>query len=245
MIRKNAIFSVFKGRFIRAFAPLAALLVTPSAFAQDVVWRPELIQAQGVGCRFGTSSDPNQDAFVLANGDSISFVFTKLGEAYRNGRGTMTVSPCRIILPLEVAAGAWIEEISQTLTYGIVKSAGIQARLDFISNFARRLPNGRSNPGDLKENMASAAAVFPAPQIFNEPMALLPQPLTRIGENNRNDSPHRRFCNRERGRLFNYHSDIMVRVNKLKPNATIAFAVDGLDLKYEMKLKVRRCRNIP
>ncbi|MBM3382816.1 MAG: hypothetical protein FJY29_10285 [Betaproteobacteria bacterium] len=216
-----------------------------TSFANDVVWRPELIQAQGVGCRFGHSSDPNQNAYVIANGDSVSFIFTRLGEEFRTGRTpNINLSPCRIILPLEVNAGFYIEEIAQTLTYGIVKSRGVQAQLDFISNFARRLPNGRSNPNDLSQNMANAKAFFPAPQIINEPMAILPQPLARIGEDSRNNSPHRRFCNRERSRLFNYHSDIFVRINRIKPDASIAFSVDGLDLKYEMKMKVKRCRGL-
>ena len=224
---------------------LFAFSTLPSATAQEVLWRPDLIQARGVGCRFGTSSDPNQDAFVIANGDSVSFVFTKLGETYRDGRdGNANVSPCRITLPLEVAAGFWVKEISQTLTYGIVKSRGVQAQLNFISNFARRKSDGQSNPSDLNENMATAMAFFPAPDILNEPMAILPQPLAQIGEDERNNSPHRRFCNRERTRLFNYHSDILVKVTKFKPNATIAFAVDGLDLKYEMKMKVKKCRNL-
>jgi|GEM_PF-3020211 len=153
-----------------------------TSFANDVVWRPELIQAQGVGCRFGHSSDPNQNAYVIANGDSVSFIFTRLGEEFRTGRTpNINLSPCRIILPLEVNAGFYIEEIAQTLTYGIVKSRGVQAQLDFISNFARRLPNGRSNPNDLSQNMANAKAFFPAPQIINEPMAILPQPLALVG----------------------------------------------------------------
>lgn len=215
------------------------------AEANDVLWRPEMLQSQGVGCRFGSSSDPNQNAFVIASGDSVSFVFTQLGQEFRDGRNpNVDISPCKIIVPLEVSPGSWIEEISQTLTYGIVKTRGIQARLDFKSNFARRMPNGRSNAADLNENMASAMAFFPAPQIINDPMVVLPQPLARIGENNRNNSPHRRFCNRERSRLFNYHSDIIVRVNKLKPDASIAFAIDGLDLKYELKMKVNRCRSM-
>lgn len=231
----------FKDLVLSLFASFISL----TAVAQEVLWRPELLQAQGVGCRFGSSTDPNQDAFVIANGDTVSFVFTRLGESFRRTRNPdVSVSPCRIVLPLEVDAGAWVSEISQTLTYGIVKSKGVQARLDFIGNFARRLPNGRSQPNDLNENMANATAFFPAHQIINEPLAFLPQPLTRIGEDNRNNSPHKRFCNKQRDRLFNYHSDIFVRINKKNPDADISLAVDGLDLRYEMKLKVKRCRNM-
>lgn len=237
-----------KNKFTRLFALASVSIIgfaASSAIASDVLWRPELLQAQGVGCRFGTSTDPNQDAFVIANGDMVSFVFTKLGETYRDAKKPNTsVSPCRIVLPMEVGQGQRIEEISQTLTYGIVKSAGIQARLEFFSNFARRLPNGRSQPADLNLNMASASAFFPANQIFNEPLAILPQPVSRIPEDERPGSPHKRFCNRERTRLFNYHSDIFVKVNKIKENATISFAIDGLDLKYEMNLKVRQCKRL-
>ncbi|MEY4065918.1 MAG: hypothetical protein RIR26_2126 [Pseudomonadota bacterium] len=230
-------------RFFALF--LSAALAGTTAFGQDILWRPDLLQSQGVGCRFGNSTDPNQDAFVTANGDSVSFVFTRLGETFRRRRDPdISVSPCRIVLPLEVDAGAWVSEISQTLTYGIVKSKGVQARLDFIGNFARRLPNGRSKPDDLNENMATATAFFPAQQVINEPLAFLPQPLTRIGEDNRNNSPHKRFCNKQRDRLFNYHSDIFIRINKKNPDADISLAVDGLDLKYEMKLKVNRCRTM-
>jgi hypothetical protein len=232
--------------FMRRFLSASCLFLGSSgvAQAQDVIWRSEMLQAQGVGCRFGSSSDPNQDAFVIANGDTVSFVFTRLGETYRNGRGNMTISPCKIILPLEVTQGRRVDEISQTLTYGIVKSAGIRARLDFISNLARRRPNGTSHPEDLTQNMASAFADFPANQILNEPLAFLPQPVARFPEEDRRGSPHRRFCNRERSRLFNYHSDIFVRLQKLRENATISFAVDGLDLKYEMGLKVRACKRM-
>jgi hypothetical protein len=231
-------------RIITGLTALAGV-TSQSTFANDVVWRPELIQSQGIGCRFGHSSDPNQNAFVITNGDSVSFVFTRLGEEFQRARHpNVNISPCRIILPLEVAAGLWVEEISQTLTYGIAKTSGVQARLDFSSNFARRLPNGRSSPNDLSQNMANAVVNFPAPLVINSPLEILTQPLTRIGEESRNNSPHRRFCNRERGRLFNYHSDIFVRINKVKPDASIAFAVDGLDLRYEMKLRVKRCRGM-
>lgn len=223
---------------------LLTCIAAGSAQAQDVLWRPELLSSVGVGCRFGTASDPNQDAFVITNGDMVSFVFTRLGETYRNGRGNVNISPCRIVLPLEVMQGKRVEEISQTLTYGIVKSQGIHARLDFISNFARRRPNGSSHPQDLSQNMASAFADFPANQIFNEPLAILPQPVARVPEDERAGSPHKRFCNRERSRLFNYQSDIFVRLRKLRESATISFAVDGLDLKYEMGLKVRNCRRL-
>jgi hypothetical protein len=231
---------------LRLFLSVSCLLFGLScvAQAQDVIWRTEMLKSQGVGCQFGSSSDPNQDAFVIANGDTVSFVFTRLGETYRNGRGNMSISPCRIVLPLEVTEGRRVEEISQTLTYGIVKSAGIRARLDFISNLARRRPNGTSNPEDLTQNMAAAFADFPANQILNEPLAILPQPIARFPEEERRGSPHKRFCNRERSRLFNYHSDIFVRLQKLRENATISFAVDGLDLKYEMGLKVRNCKRM-
>lgn len=227
------------GLFLCILAGLPSL----QAFADDVLWRPELIQSHGIGCRFGHSSDPSQNAFVIASGDSISFIFTQLGEEFRTGRNpNVDVSPCRIILPLEVGRGFWVEQIAQTLTYGIAKTKGVRAQLNFNSNFARRMPNGRSNANDLSQNMASAMASFPAPLVINSPLEILNQPLARIGEDRRNNSPHRRFCNRERSRLFNYHSDIFVRINKINPNASIAFAVDGLDLKYEMKLKLRKCR---
>jgi hypothetical protein len=220
-------------------------LAAQVAHANEAIWRTELLQAQGVGCRFGTSSDPNQDAFVITSGDMVSFVFTKLGETFRDGKNpNVSISPCRIVLPLEVNAGQRIEEIGQTLTYGIVKSKGIQARLDFISNFARRQNNGRSVPADLNQNMATASAVFPANQIFNEPLSILPQPVARVPEDERQGSPHKRFCNRERSRMFNYHSDIFVRLNKIREGATISFAVDGLDLKYEMNLRIRNCRRL-
>ncbi|NBW81580.1 hypothetical protein EBR21_07485 [bacterium] len=228
-----------------AVVGIATVGFANNAFAQSTVWHPELLQSQGLGCRFGSSTDPNQNAFVITNGDMVSFVFTKLGEDYRDGRKpNVSISPCRIVLPIEVEQGKRIEEISQTLTYGIVKSQGIQARLDFMSNFARRQPNGKSNPGDLNLNMATASAVFPANQIFNEPLLIMPQPVARVPEDDRPGSPHKRFCNRERSRMFNYHSDIFVRLNKLKENATISFAIDGLDLKYEMGLNIRNCKRL-
>lgn len=214
------------------------------ATASDVLWHPELLDSQGVGCKFNSSADGGADAFVITNGDTVSFIFTRLGETFRDGRRpNVSVSPCRLVLPLEVMQGQRVDEINQTLTYGIVKSEGVQARLDFISNFARRQPNGKSRPSDLNENMASTTVVFPANQIFNEPLAILSQPVSRTREDQRPDSPNKRFCNKERPRLLNYHSDILVRVNKMREDATISFAVDGLDLKYEMGLKIRTCRN--
>ncbi|MFZ9521079.1 MAG: hypothetical protein ACO3A4_11445 [Silvanigrellaceae bacterium] len=224
---------------------IACTIHVPVALAQSTIWHPEMLASKGIGCRFGSSSDPNQNAFVITNGDMVSFVFTALGEEYRNARkSNVSISPCQIVLPIEVEQGKRIEEINQTLTYGIVKSQGIQARLDFMSNFARRQPNGKSNPGDLNLNMASASAVFPANQIFNEPLLIMPQPVARVPEDERPGTPHKRFCNRERSRMFNYHSDIFVRLNKLRENATISFAVDGLDLKYEMGLNLRKCKRL-
>jgi hypothetical protein len=79
-------------------------------------------------------------------------------------------------------------------------------------------------------------------QYDNESIGFKKLAGTGISEDERSNSPHERFCNKNRTQLFNYHADIFVRLKKLQESATISFAVDGLDLKYDMDVRILPCR---
>ena len=230
------------------FSPFLALsllsfFAAGSAFAQEAVtFQPEGVTSDGVGCRFAATANRPQDAFIVASGNQISIIFTQLGSVFRqNRRSGQQQSGCRIVLPASLAAGSFVSQVGETLSYGVVKTTGIAAELRTTSNFARRRPDGQSNPNDLARNFAGSVTTFPATLDLNEPLAAITKPLTRIGRDNQANSPFQRFCIRERVRQVNFLSSISIRVDQQDPNASISISVDGLDLKYMVNTQASPC----
>jgi len=90
-----------------------------------------LVIMQGSGCHWnGKQDDVNQDAWAIANGADLSVVFssfyldlpgipagTVAGDHSLSGRKN-----CSIRIPVEIARGYYIGELTQTLTVGATKS---------------------------------------------------------------------------------------------------------------------------
>ena len=222
---------------------LLALSGAQEAWAQEAVtFQPDSVVSEGVGCRFTDTANRPRDAFIITAGNQISVVFTQLGSVFRQNRRTGQMqSGCRIVLPASLAAGYYVSQLDETLTYGVVKTTGVAAELRTTSNFARRRPDGQSNPADLMRNFVGSLTTFPASQDLNEPLATITQPITRVGRDNQANSPYQRFCARDRARQVNFVSGIQIRVDQNDPSASISISVDGLDLKYMVNTQASAC----
>jgi hypothetical protein len=129
---------------------LALSLGAASAHAQaePISFDTDGVQAQGVGCRFRDTAAGPADAFVIANGSQVTAIFTQLGSVFRDNRRTgEQQSGCAYRIPAVLEPGYFISAIDQSVTYGLVKTSGIGVRILASTNYARRLPNGKNQPG--------------------------------------------------------------------------------------------------
>lgn len=222
----------------------AALILTSVAATQaqagnKLTWRADLLQARGLGCQFTDTPERPADAHVITAGNEFSVVFSKLGEIFRRDGGPRKmVSICRFVLPAEVDERWFVAGIQQTLIYGVVKTKNVSARIGAKTNFARRKVGGESDERDLKRNLAVAEIEFEKDKAIHRTLEASVQPELRF-END--DDMYARFCERE-NRFLNFHSDIGIWITRFTPNADISIAVDGLDVRYDMKLETKDCR---
>lgn len=226
---------------VSAFSLVA--LAPTAVYAEPLVWNVDAVEAQGAGCRFADSAAGPADAFLIANGSDVTAVFTSLGAVFQNdGRTGQLTSSCRYRIPGTLETGLFLSRIDQTVTYGLVKTAGVGVRILGTTNFARRLPNGRSMPSDLMKNLAQAQAVFPVHATLNEPLAnLIPQPV-RVRRGEQGDNGFTRFCAGGRGRAIDALASLQIALDKKTPDAQVTVSIDGLDVRYMVGVALDTCR---
>jgi len=213
------------------------------AFADPLSFDVDAVEEQGVGCRFRDTARGPADAFLIANGNEITAIFTQLGSTFRNNRRTGELqSGCNYRIPGVLEPGFFISGIEQTVTYGLVKTAGVGVRIQGTTNYARRLPNGQSHPADVMRNLASAEATFLPREILNIPLqTLTPLPVrTRRGQ--AGDNGFNRFCARNRPRAIDSLAGLRIRVDKRRPDAQVTVSIDGLDVRYAVGVTLESCR---
>lgn len=229
---------------VTALAPMAAVFPA-AAFAQadPIAWNVDAVRSNGVGCRFVDGPDAPADAFLIANGTQVTAIFTRLGAAFRDDPRTgESRSECAYRFPGRLEPGYFVSTLEQTITYGLVKTAGVGVRLAATTNFARRLPNGRSRPNDLMKNLAAASTSFAVGKVINQPLGVLTAQPVRVKKGAAGDNGWSRFC--ERGRLgdFDALQSLLIGVDRRSPDAQATISIDGLDVRYVVNAGVEPCR---
>ena len=205
---------------------LASALAPVGAYAQQsVVWEvdsPSTILA-GRGCH------RDVDAFLSANGDDLSVVFTALGvDLPGNGPNAQLAasSNCAVRIPATIAPGFYIGQLTQRITYGVTKTAGSQVNVQTRSSFF----NFGVSPHGV--NMPFGSAVN-NPLLTTERQDLFAVSTT--------PSWYSGWCSPSRAPRGFYQANIGVSGNRNSTFEDLIAFVDGLDLKYEVVAALVRC----
>lgn len=202
----------------------ATSLFSLSAYAQQSVqWDATRAILAGQGCT------KDVDAFITENGNDLSIVFTRLGVDLPGGGSSSLAarSSCVARVPATIAPGLYIGQLTQSISYGITKTArtvgSIATRSTFfgfnVSPHVVNLPYGRSmNSPLLSEQRKDLFSVQTQPSWYSG------------------------WCSRNRAPKGLYQANIAVSGQKDNANEDLIMAIDGLDLKYEVVASLVKCQ---
>lgn len=198
---------LFKAIAATLFASAASL-----AFADAAIWDYNgQAVAAGQGCN---SRGPMADTFFVAAGEEISIVFSQMGvnlgdEYAPNGVRTN----CSVRIPVQIARGRYIGELTQTFLYGVTKTPGtmgsVSARATFFDLPAARMVHQ-----------------FRQGQRVDEPL------IERTLHNDyrvQADS----WCLFRRSLTGEYKLNIAISGQRNSPYESIIVQMDGADIKFE------------
>jgi len=195
---------------------------TASAQVASVTWeinKPYVIA--GTGCV------KDVDAFVAANGDDLSIVFTNLGINLPGGGFTNQLADmktCLVRVSASIAKGLYIGQLTQTFTYGVTKSANTHGAVATRSTFF---------------GFPVSPLPFSLPAGVAEDQPLLTQ--TRTDNFLVNTPWWTGWCNPNRSLEGLYQASIAVAGQRDNSNENLILFVDGLDLKYEVVAALYTC----
>jgi hypothetical protein len=201
-------------------------LAAGGAFAQQsVIWdvgSPSTIIA-GTGCQ------KDVDAFASANGNDMAVVFTRLGVDLPGGGGPVLAERknCSVRVPVTIAPGVYIGELTQRISFGLIKTAGSTGSLATRSTF-------------FGFNVSPYTVNLPYGYAVNQP--LLTQ--QRVDKFLVQTTPDwiRGWCSPTRAPRGQYQANIAVQGSKSSSREDLVMFVDGLDLKYEVGASLVRCQ---
>lgn len=143
---------------IRVVSTAVACALSTIALADAVVWN---YNGQAVATGTGCNTDPsNPDTFIVVAGEEVSVVFSKLGANLADEFSPLNMRhTCIVRLPMRVAKGNYIGELTQTFLYGITKSprsnGSVAARATFFTfpaaSFEDKFPTGTQRDEPLLE----------------------------------------------------------------------------------------------
>jgi len=230
---------------------------TISVAQEDIVWHTDKIASRGVACHFETTPNYQQDAYVTTAGPEIAIIFTKLGSVFRDGRREgVKVSNCVVQIPVEIPSGLYVDTITQTIGYGIIKGPGVAVNINAEGSFVRAKPNDKINDNDRNRSLFEAFIHFPNKDEINIPFDFLNPNTHKRGErkrfatnrilrDNNPDSGFGRFCHGNRTRLMAFNTIMKIRANFTDPNAALAVNIDGTDLRLETAMTFAQCTERP
>ena len=201
-------------------------LAGAGAFAQQsVIWdvaSPTTIIA-GTGCQ------KDVDAFASANGNDRAVVFTRLGVDLPGGGGPILAERrnCAIRVPVTVAPGVYVGELTQRVSFGVIKTARATGQLATRSSF-------------FGFNVSPYIVDLPYGYAVNQPL-LTQQRLDKFSVQTRPDWV-RGWCSQNRAPRGLYQANIVVQGSKSTARDDLVMFVDGLDLKYEVGAALVRCQ---
>jgi len=114
------------------FAALAVGIVmvggTETAHAQNaIIWEDWNGVAIGTGCK---SFGPGTDTAILAAGNDLAILFSNLGVT-----GPNQLKNCSARVPATIQQGFYLGQLTQTITYGVVKGSGTTGRITTLASF--------------------------------------------------------------------------------------------------------------
>lgn len=198
--------------WIKTFSASLLAAASSMAFGDAVVWNyNNQAIATGQGCM---SRGPMADTFFVSAGPEISVVFSQMGvnlgdEYAPNAQRTN----CSVRIPVKIARGMYIGELSQTFLYGVTKSArtmgSVSGRATFFSLPAARFVHK-----------------FPMGRMMDEPL------LDRtVHSDYRVQAPS--WCMGNRSLSGNYQLNLGISGQRTSPYESIIVMMDGADIKFE------------
>lgn len=187
-----------------------------TAHAAEISWRADQAIAIGSGCNSRDGTRP-ADTFFLANGSDVAVVFSGLGVYLPGGSGMPLAERknCSVRIPASIAGGYYVGELTQTLSYGITKTAGTRASIATRSSFF----NAPASPFSIS---------FGLGQSLNQPL----QQHTKVDRYlvNTYGSYIRSWC---RNPVGIFRSDLSISGQRNSDWEDLILQSDSLDVRFE------------
>jgi hypothetical protein len=209
---------------VKSVAVLATV-ASASAFGQQIInWDTNAAISGGSKVTDGISEQiciKDASTFLVEAGNQLSVILTDLGVSLpagtvsRTGRAT-----CDISVPVNVRKGQYLADLTQTMTYGIVKtsnsSAAVSGRTRF---FGYPLPTFGASYGAGSQNIPFASAGRTDTFLVNTPIWSTWYGIWCLG-------------NTPRGL---YQAKLAVSGLKNGINEDVTAGIDGLDVKFQIR----------
>lgn len=208
------------------FVGSAVIMLADIASAQQsVLWdvsSPQTIIA-GSGCQ------KDVDAFASTNGNDLAVVFTRLGVDLPGGGAPALADRknCSVRVPATIAPGIYIGQLTQRLSYGVIKTSAATGALSTRSTF-------------FGFDVSPYTVSLPYGYAVNQP--LLTQQRTDRFSVQTTPSWLQGWCSRSRAPRGFYQANVAVSGQKANRYEDLIMFVDGLDLKYEVGASLVRCQ---
>lgn len=162
------------------------------------------------------------NTFFIDAGNTLSVLLTDLGVALPSGDQSLTGrANCRIVVPVEVARGLYLADLTQTVTFGVVKGSGATARVSANSSFF-------GYPLPLLSRGYSWGPVV------NSPLEQVSRTDTFAVNTPSAAGWFRSWCFGRQPKGI-YTSNLAVGVEKNNIYDEAQLAIDGLDVKFEVR----------
>ena len=212
--------------FLKAMTTAASLVVATSAFAQATIKWDTSRAASGGSKQQGSVSQQvclkDQDTFFVDAGNTLSVILTNLGVNLSSGDPALTArGNCRIVVPAEVARGIYLADLTQTVTYGVVKGAGSSARISANSSF-------------FGYTLPTISAGYNFGPIINQPLATASRTDTFLVNTPVWRTWFGTWCvSRAPRGIYTANLAVGIEKNNIFDDAQVA--IDGLDVKFEVR----------
>lgn len=183
------------------------------ASAGVVEWDTNRAVAIGSGCGAG-------DTAFISNGEEVSVIFANMGVSVDGFSANRTPrKACNIRIPVNVAAGHYVGELKQTLTYGIVKSKYATADLVASTRFFEL------DGATIRKSFPSGASYTIASEQSST--------TKRYQVNTPDFSSWYRYCLSGRGYAGLLKTQFAVGARAMSANDSVTVQIDGADYRYD------------
>jgi len=162
------------------------------------------------------------NTFFVDAGNTLSVLLTDLGVALPSGDMALTGrANCRIVVPVQVARGLYLADLTQTVTYGVIKGAGATARVSANSSF-------------FGHPLPVLSRGYGWGPIVNSPLEQISRTDTFQVNTPAFQTWFRTWClGRQPKGIYNSNLAVGIEKNNMYDEAQLA--IDGLDVKFEVR----------